>query len=165
MPKRRPAFDARQGVLEFDAPQPRRALYDMPVSPPIEAELSGIERRVASAVGVILAEAQKRGLTRHEIAIDMSELLDATVTKDMLNAYSSEARETHNISMGRFLALIAATGAYPVLAELLRGIGVGTVVGEEIAAVELANTEAQIRELQARQKQLRQVVTPIRRGK
>jgi hypothetical protein len=63
----------------------------------------------------------------------MSDLLDEEVTRFMLDAYASEAREGHNISASRFLALIAVTNRHDILDHILRRIGAAVLVGAEIA--------------------------------
>lgn len=156
MNKRRPSFkDPRQGVLSFDVPSNERR----------DGQLEGLGRRVASAVSQILGDAARAGHSRFAIAAGMSELLNDEVTKAMLDAYASEARDGHNISFERMLALVAETGSYGVLHALLTEIGASLVVGEEIAAVELGHTQAQLRDLKRREAELLKIVKPIgRRG-
>src|SRR3546814_18590526 len=96
MKKRRPSFDISQMGFTFDPPEPARG----------EAALAGLERQVSAAVGLILKEDLR---SRAEIAGAMSALLAERVSPGMLDGYSSEARDQHNTSFARFLALIAAT--------------------------------------------------------
>ena len=125
-----------------------------------EGELAGINRVVASAVAQMLRDC---GKSRHEVAILMSELVDDTVTKAMLDAYASEGREDHNISMGRFMALTAATSSYSVLGDLLRKIGATILVGEEIYLAEMGHLDAQERDIKRRKAQLKMIAKPINR--
>ena len=151
MPKRTPAFDAAQPAFDFT---PRAALAS-------DGMLSGMDRRVASAVGRILKDEDR---DRYDVAAAMSRVLDADVSKSMLDKYSSESSEEHNISAGRFLALIAATRRYDVLRALLHRIGCDLVEGEEVLTVELGHVSAQIERLQARQRQLKKAAPAIQRG-
>lgn len=151
MPKRQPAFDPAQPDLDF-TPRPARASDGM---------LSGLDRQVASAVGRVLKDEDR---DRYDVAAAMSRVLDADVSKSMLDKYSSESSEEHNISFGRFLALIAATRRYDVLRPFLHRIGCDLVEGEEVLTVELGHVSAQIERLQARQRQLKKAAPAIQRG-
>ncbi|CAL4866695.1 hypothetical protein MMA231_00939 [Asticcacaulis sp. MM231] len=136
MGKRKPAFHPDQGdFFAFELPSP---------TPPADREgaLAGIDKRVASAVALMILQS---GLGRHEVAINVSEVLDDTVTKAMLDAYASEAREGHNISAGRLLALTAVTGGYGILNGLLREIGATVLVGQEILTAQLGHKERQMK--------------------
>lgn len=151
MKKRRPSFDATQLGFAFDAPPPASA----------DGALAGLDRRVSSAVSTILSQA---GRSRYDVAGGMSRLLDEDVSKMMLDAYASEAREGHNISVGRFLTLVSETGRYDVLNALLREIGAAVVVGEEILTVELGHVRRQMKILADREAQLRRVAPVIKGG-
>lgn len=149
--KRKAAFDDRQMDFSFEAP----------ARPASEGALAGLERQVASAVGQILKEDDR---SRFQVAGGVSALLDDDVSKMMLDAYASEARDTHNISFGRFLALVAETGRYDVLSALVAKIGARLVVGEEVFTVELGHVEAQIQRLQERRQALRRSAPTISPG-
>lgn len=66
-----------------------------------------LRARLAKAVSETLTESR---LKREEIARGMSEWLGEDVTKHMLDAYASEAREDHTIPYLRLLALVHVTG-------------------------------------------------------
>ncbi len=151
MSKRRPAYDPAQMGFAFEAPECVTA----------EAALSGLEKVVASAVARILKDDPR---SRYEVAAGVSALLDDDVSKLMLDAYASEAREGHNISVGRFLALIAETQRYDVLDDLVKRIGCKLLVGEEVFTAELGHVRTQIERLQARERVLKRVAPEIKRG-
>lgn len=150
MAKRNPAFDDAQMALGFE-PLPTIASDGM---------LAGLDRQVSSAVSRMMKDDER---DRFDLAAAMSRLLDADVSKSMLDKYSSETSEEHNISAGRFMALVAATGRYDVLEALLRKIGCALVVGEEVLTVELGHVQAQIERLQERQRHLKKAAPAIRR--
>jgi len=66
-----------------------------------------LRSKIARAVAETLREADK---AREQIAQDMTEWLGEDVTKNMLDAYASEAREDHTIPFLRLLALVHVTG-------------------------------------------------------
>ncbi|MBD8890179.1 hypothetical protein [Roseibium litorale] len=66
---------------------------------------------LASRISRAIARALKDcGQSREEIATLMSERLGAPVTVTMLDAYASEAKVGHQITVERFVALVHATG-------------------------------------------------------
>lgn len=151
MGKRTPAMDDAQLGFSFDAPQPLAS----------EGALASLERLIASGVARILKDDSR---SRFEVAGAVSALLDDDVSKYMLDAYSSESREAHRISAGRFLALVAATGRYDVLDAVCRQVGAGILVGEEIFLAEIGHLESQRRQLDARLRTLKATATPLTRG-
>ena len=91
----------------------------------------------------------------------MSALLDETVSKTMLDAYASEARDLHNISAARLLAVIAFTERFDLLNLLCRRIGCAVLVGDEINTARLGHLKAQRMLLDQEIKELRAQVQPI----
>jgi len=151
MKQRRRAFEADQLAFSFDPPTHATS----------EGALAGLDRVVASAVSSVLKEDPR---SRFEVAGGVSSLLDDDVSKAMLDAYSAEAKETHNISVARFLALIAETQRFDILDALCKRIGCKVVVGEEILTVELGHIETQMERLKQRASLLRRVAPAISDG-
>lgn len=150
MPKRRPSLDPSQLDLGFGAPEPAQS----------DGALARLPKMTASAVATMLKGDPR---DRYDLAAAVSRLLDEEVSKLMLDAYASEAREGHRISLDRFLALVAATGRYDVLRMLLRRIGADLLVGEEVYLAEIGNLEARKREIDTRLRTLKSEVTPVER--
>lgn len=147
MSKRRPAFDERQLDLGFGTPE--RCSSD--------GALASLPRETASAVALILRGDSRN---RFEVGASMSALLEAEVSRWMLDKYSSEASVEHEISFARMLVLIAATGRYDVLRALLRRIGCDLLVGEEVFLAEIGHLEAQKRTIDSRLRTLKSVAEP-----
>jgi len=144
MTKRKPAFNPSQLGFDFE---PVQGVTE-------EGALGALERQTASAISRILKEDPR---SRFEIAGGVSALLDDDVSKLMLDAYASEARDGHNISFARFLALVLETQRFDVLDALLAKIGCKVVVGEQILTVELGHLDAQIARLQSRKRVLTKI--------
>jgi hypothetical protein len=151
MNKRRPSFEVSQLGFTFEPPVPARA----------DAELAGLDRRIAAKVSIALKDDRR---SRPEIAGAMSALLGETVSAPMLDGYASEARDNHNISAARFFALIAVTERFDLLDATVRQIGAALLVGEELITARLGHLKTQLRELQQEIRAVEQAATPITRG-
>lgn len=79
--------------------------------------------RAASLAGKVcrvLAEALKEdGRSREEIATALSEFLGEEISRDTMDAWTSEARENNNISAYRFFGLAQILASPELLNELL----------------------------------------------
>ena len=151
MSKRRPAFDPSQLDLGFGVPEPASS----------DGALADLPRVSASVVARILKDDPR---SRFDIAGAVSRLLGEDVSKLMLDAYASEARDGHRISFDRMLALVAATGRYDLLRAALRRIGADLLVGEEVYLAEMGHLEAEIRERQTRLRMLKAEAQPLKPG-
>lgn len=76
--------------------------------------------RLAKAVALTMDESE---LTREAIAVAMTEVLKAPVSKSMLDAYASQAREQNAISAIRLSALAQVTGDLRAINVLLEEAG------------------------------------------
>lgn len=148
--KRRPALDPSQLGFTFDEPAPATNA----------ADLAGIDRLIAASVARGLRDDSR---SRGEIALAMTELLDEEVSRCMLDAYASEARDNHNISAGRFLALVAVTSRYDILDHVLRRIGAAVLVGEEIVTARAGHLRCTIEQLKDELKKVERQARPIGR--
>lgn len=126
------------------------------------AALAGLERQICEAVGTILNSSAQ---AREVIAAQMSVLLDDDVSRAMLDAYSSPAREGHKVIMSRFLALVAVTKRHDVLDILMREIGAAVLVNEEIQTARIGQLELAIDEANRELKRLKASTPLIRGGK
>lgn len=150
MAKTRPSAD--QFAFTFDVPQPAV----------LPAALAGVDARTARTVAEML---KKDDRDRTVIAAEMSVLLSSDVTVNMLNAYASPAREEHNISFARMLALIAVTKRFDLLDRELRPIGAAVLVGDEIYTAEIGHIDSEIEKLLRRKKDLKRINPTITRNR
>lgn len=91
--------------------------------PKVEARFDPIRVRAhtpQAKVSKALSEALKiDGRSREEIATALSKQLGETVSRDSLDAWASEARETSNISAYRLMALAVVLNSKELLNEML----------------------------------------------
>lgn len=103
-----------------------------PVETPRELENAlDFNARVSQAIKRALGEAKDNGRDRHDVARRMSDILGVDVSWHILNAYVSQARETHTISLARFKALVRATGCLWLWNVVLEGEGLTLLQGDE----------------------------------
>ena len=119
------------------------------------------ERRVRAAtlsakISLAVSEALKDcELSRDEIAAEMSGFLGEDVSKPMLDAYASQARDDHRVNVVRFIALISATHDKRLL-ELIAGMfGWSVVERKFLPLIELAALREKEDELKAQAALLR----------
>ncbi len=108
--------------------------------------------KYAKAVALTLLECH---LSREEIASQMSDYLNENISENMLNAYASETRAAHMISVSRLEALIFVTKdsrLLSLIAEIFQLIVVDSMFSHLIKAVQFGDKAA---EFEAEQKQHR----------
>ena len=149
--KRRPSLTDGQMAFSFSAPKPARN----------EGDLAGLDRVISSAVGRALKEDSR---PRAVVAGAVTALLGEDVSKFMLDAYASEAREGHSISAARFLAVVAATERLDILDAVIARVGGRVLVGEEVHAARLGHLMAKRAEIDAQIREIRPMAAPIERG-
>lgn len=138
-----------QFAFTFTAPQPAT----------LPAALAGMDARIARTVAEVLG-----GRDRIVVAAQMSSLLDQDVSKLMLDAYASPARDGHNISFSRMCALIAVTNRFDLLDRELRAIGAAVLVGDEIYTAEIGQIDSEIAKLKQRRSDLSRLNPTITRN-
>lgn len=130
-------------LLDWEPPQVVRQFE------PDQVRAASLRAMVAKAVSAALRDCEK---DREAIAAEMSEYLGEPTSKNILDAYASEAREDHVINVVRFLALVHATGDHRLLQMLADSFGLAVVEKRYLAAVEEAMWAEQ--EERARQRRL-----------
>ena len=136
-------------------------VFDTPVNASIAGELAGLERAICEAVGEVL---NSDGRKREVIAAEMATLLDDdTMSRAILDAYASPAKDQHRVPMSRFFALIAVTQRHDVFDRLVRKIGAAVLIKEEIKTARLGHLDRQIKKFKAEQRELR-ASAPLIRG-
>jgi len=137
---------AQMDLLAWQAPEVVRA-FD-----PATVRGGTLAARIARAVSVALNDCP---LSREEVAKRMSVYLGVRVSKAMLDAYASAAREDHAISLPRFMALIDATGDRRLLELLAEGFGWAVIERRHLPLIEMAAVQERINELQGTRDMLR----------
>lgn len=105
---------------------------------------ASLRATLAKGVGAALKESDKG---REVIASEMGDYLGEIVPKSMLDAYASESREEHVISMVRFLALVHATRDFRLLQMLAEPFGMAVVEARYLPAIRQAVIDDKIAEL------------------
>jgi hypothetical protein len=151
MGKRRPALTDLQMAFSFDVPQAATEAGD----------LAGFGAMMAASVARALREDAR---SRQAIAAAMSDVLQEPVSKQMLDAYASEARGEFNVSAHRWLALMTITNRWDIADAIITRCGARVISGDEIRATELGHVQAQIAELKDRERVLRESARPLSRS-
>lgn len=112
-----------QDLLSWQPPQPVVRFAEDSV------RAASLDQRICKAMALALKEC---GLERAVVAERMSAFLGSTVSKAMLDAYVSPARDTHQISIVRFMALVHVTQDRRLL-ELLADLMGWSVVDQRYA--------------------------------
>jgi hypothetical protein len=130
-------------LLSWTPPKPVQAFPEERVR---AADLRG---QIAKLVSAALSDSD---LDRETVAERMSAWLGEDVTKNMLDAYASEARENQVISLPRLLALAEVTGdAQRIFQALTTLFGLSVIDDRYLPAIEDAIVADKIEELKARQ--------------
>ncbi len=111
----------------------------------VQVRSVSLRGRLARAVSTALKDAD---LTRDEIASRMSEFLGEPVTPNMLDAYASEAREDHVITVIRLVALARVTEDARLYQMLMDGSGYCVIPDRYMGAIQEAMLDDKIAELE-----------------
>lgn len=120
--------------------------------PPVISQTVDLSGKIKRLVSLILKESPK---TREQLAVEMAEAMDCpNFSKAMLDNYSSEANELHQIPLYRFIVLVRVADAAWAWDELLKDEGFTVLFGEEALLAERGRVAQQIEELKKYQKEL-----------
>jgi len=98
---------------------------------------------------------RKCGLSRYQIAAQISELVGYEVTKSMLDNYTAESHEDVRIPADIILATTKVCRDYSAIRQICGYAGGEFVSGEDLEYMELAKIQKNILKLQAREKELK----------
>ena len=143
--------DARQGDLFHQPVYPSRMAS-------VDLDVTGFRSKLKRAMSRALKECP---YDRHEVAQRMAQALGQdTFSKAMLDAYTAESKETHDISLYRFKAFVRVTGAMWLWDFIVSDDGLTMLVGDEARLAETAYAMQQAQEWADRVKQLK--AQPVR---
>ena len=148
----RPTPAGQMDLLAWEPPQAVRRFEE----PRVRA--STFRERMTRAVAACLHDADDAGRSREDIAGAMSDFLGERVTLNMLNAYASQARDTHSIPVVRLVALLHATRDQRLLELLAEPMGWAVVDRKFLPLIELGALQEKADELARRAKELRHAV-------
>ena len=138
---------AQLNLLDWEPPVPVRAFEEAAVRAPT---MSG---RLARAIAVALDDAVDG---RGSIAERMSRYLGGSpISVNMLNAYASQARETHTISVPRFVALAHATQDARLVELIAAPLGLAAIDRRYLPHIEIAVVADRQEELRRHGERLR----------
>lgn len=119
---------------------------------PVAVRAATLRSSISKAVSLSLKEG---GKGREETAREIGEYLGEDCPKNMLDAYASESREEHSISLLRFIGLVAVTRDMRLLNLVANLFGWVVVDQKYLPAIREAICTDKIEELQQIQKQAR----------
>ena len=137
---------AQLSLLEWTPPEPTVRFDE------VQVRAATIEARVSRAIAAALKDSVS---DRQAVAEAMGEFLGQRVTKNMLDAYASVAREDHPITIARFVALLHATRDRRLRELIAEPLGWAVIDRKMLPLIELAAVQEKQRELHAQADALR----------
>jgi len=134
---------------------------DLFAAPPVPANLPGsrdYRAVVAGLVAELLRHAATHGADRYEVAARMSRLLGRDVSKYMLDAWTAESREDHNLPFAYLVALEEACETHLLSTWLAETRGGRLFIGRDALDAELGLIEHQRNELNDRIRAMRDLL-------
>lgn len=132
-------------LLEWREPQAALAFEERDV------RAATLDARISRAVATALRDTAR---PRREIAAAMSAYLGEHVSVAMLDAYASQARASHKISVPRFAALLHATGDRRLLELLAQPQGWAVIERQQLPLIEAALLGERLDDLRRRREAL-----------
>jgi len=108
--------------------------------------------RLSRAISVSL---ESCGYSRQEISERMSQHLGRRISLNILNAYASVARDTHEISVSRFNSLVMATGDRRLMEFVAADHGWSVIDRRYLPMIELAAVQEHRRDLARKEREIR----------
>lgn len=138
-------------------------LFHKPVYPERMPKIGMDGPALRSKVSRAMSEALRDcGVDRYEVAKRMAvELGKPNFSKAMLDSYTAESKDAHNISFVVLVAFVRATGCGWVWDHLLNDEGFTVLQGAEARLAEIGRIEQLRREMDARLKELRADPVPL----
>ncbi len=136
-----------QDLLAWQPPEPVSKFDDDQI------RAHSMHARIAKAISTALEECS---FDREQIAERMGGYLDEKITINILNAYASQAREDHNISAVRFMALVHATQDWRLLQVLSDPFPVSIVDDRYIDVIQMAQIREKREQMEKQEKALLQ---------
>lgn len=138
-----PLFPVRQPVARID----------------IDRYWSKMKRAMARAI-------RECPYDRPTIAARMAQYLGLpTISKAMLDAYTAESKEGHDITLPRFAAFVHATGAMWLWDEAVSEQGATLLIGDEARLAEIARLQQEQEIIRAELRALKSRPVTIRRAR
>ncbi|WP_322885013.1 hypothetical protein U8C32_17010 [Sinorhizobium medicae] len=138
-----PLFPVRQPVARID----------------IDRYRSKMKRAMARAI-------RECPYDRPTIAARMAQYLGLpTISKAMLDAYTAESKEGHDITLPRFAAFVHATGAMWLWDEAVSEQGATLLIGDEARLAEIARLQQEQEIIRAELRALKSRPVTIRRAR
>lgn len=140
-----------QGDL-FHAPiPPARPVYPSRTPSP-DTDITGFRSKLKRAMSRALKECP---YDRHEVAKRMAQTLGQdSFSKAMLDQYTAESNELHDVSLYRFKAFVRATGCVWLWDFVVADDGLTMLVGEETQLAEASVLRQKMKEMGDRLKQI-----------
>ena len=142
MTRRRPT--SQLDLLDWEPPQPVIRFEERVV------RAATVQARIAKAISASLA-----GLDREAVARGMTEFLGRPVSRAMIDAYASAAREDHTISVPRFMGLAHVTNDRRLVQLLADPLGLACIEGRYLPLIELAAVREREEQMRRRGEALR----------
>lgn len=130
-------------------------MFDVPSAPAGTPGSMNYSREIAAVMSQALKDSPH---DRIEVAARMSRLLGREVTVAMLNAYTAESRETHNISYERAIAFDAATEGYALGNFFAGKRGCRMLVGKDALLAELGRLDRARAEIASQERIVRKIL-------
>ena len=112
--------------------------------PPEVTSGGNLNSQIARAISRALKNSD---MSRADIAEGMSKYLGKNITENILNAYASEGRESHKITLERAMALIHVTEEYGLLGFIAEPFDLAVVPTKFSDIIEIHHIEEQEKHL------------------
>jgi hypothetical protein len=129
---------------------------DLPKPVPLDSAAIDVKVMVARAMSRAMKNCP---FDRYEIAARMSRALNREITKNMLDAYASAARDTHIPNIEFCIHFDYATSQRELLSLYASLLGHGVMVGDDALRAKLGQLELQEQEVRANKRELKRYLS------
>lgn len=117
----------------------------------------------ATLRGMVSEALKHTRLSRYEVAAKMSSLMGREITKSMIDSWSAESKENHRFPIVYLPAFCEATGDKSIIRLIAEKTGGYFIEGEDALYTELGKLERMKKELNEKEKLLKQMLERMRR--